>query len=532
MQGDYGLKVLIVTGIRAKPIVDKYVSESKVPAEVISLPVEVAALMSPEYISTMLRSVETAKFDKILLPGLIPGDVSVVEHITGVPTFKGPKHAADLPLVLEAMDRVQLSTTIPASDLTYNAIREQASKELEAIYKEEVELARSGIGISIEGGKRTLWIGPQYSPRVLGEIVDASLLPDEAIRALAMSFVEAGAEIVDIGMVAAGGDPENAERAVRIAKEAVPTPVSIDTGDVKEMKAAVEAGVDLILSVNALTLKQASEFATQLPVVVTPTNNEGFCPNEPAPKLEQLNKNIELARSLGFKKIIADPVLTPLLTPSTTESLVAYSEFKRRNPSLPMLFGAGNVTELVDCDSLGANTLLAAMACELGVSIILTTEASNKTKGTIWEMSTAVKMAMLSRRRKSSLEDLGFDLLVLKEKRRHEEPYDRKVEDTVKVVRAPSREFIYDRLGCFRIMLDRDRGEIAACHFVYGSNQPDLIVKGVDPLDITTTVIENGLISRMDHAAYLGAELEKAEVALVTGKSYTQDLPLFTKDAK
>jgi len=526
------LSVLIVTGILAKPIVDKYVSESKVPAEVISFPIEVAALMSPQYISTMLRSVETSKFDKILLPGLIPGDVSVVKDTTGVPTFKGPKHAADLPVVLEAMDRVQLSSTIPASDLIYNAIREQASKELEAIYKEEIELARRGIGIPIKAVERTLWIGPEYSPRVLGEIVDASVLPDETIRALAMNFVDSGAEIVDIGMVAGGGDPENAKRAVRITKETVPTPVSIDTGDVKEMKAAVEAGVDLVLSVNALTLKRASEFATQLPVVVTPTNNEGFCPTETAAKLEQLNKNIELARSLGFKKIIADPVLTPLLTPNTTESLVAYSEFKRRNPPLPMLFGAGNVTELVDCDSLGANTLLAAMACELGASIILTTEASNKTKGSVREVSTAVKMAMLSRRRKSPPKDLGFDLLVLKEKRRHEEPYDRKVEETVKVVRAPSREFIYDPLGCFRIILDRNRGEIVVSHFVYGGNQPDLIVKGVDPLDITTTVIENGLISRMDHAAYLGAELEKAEIALVTGKSYTQDLLLFTKDAK
>ena len=526
------MTVLIITGIRAKPIVDKYVSESKVPAKVISLPVEVAALMSPQYVSTMLRSMETSRFDKILLPGLIPGDVSVVQDTTGVPTFKGPKHAADLPVVLDAIDKVQLSSTIPASDLTYNAIREQASKELEAIYKDEIELARSGIGIPIEGVRGTLWIGPQYSPRVLGEIVDASVLSDETIRTSAMRFVESGAEIVDIGMVAAGRDPENAKRAVRIAKETVPTPVSIDTGDVEEMKAAVEAGVDLILSVNALTLKQASEFATQLPVVVTPTNNEGFCHTEAAPKLEQLNKNIELARSLGFKKVIADPVLTPLLTPSTTESLVAYSKFKRRNPSLPVLFGAGNVTELVDCDSLGANTLLAAMACELSASIILTTEASDKTRGAIREVSTAVKMAILSRRRKSSPEDLGLDLLVLKEKRRHEEPYERKLEDTVKVVGARKREFIYDRLGCFRIMLDRDRGEIAACHFVYGSNQPDLIVKGVDPLDITTTVIENGLISRMDHAAYLGAELEKAEIALVTGKSYTQDLPLFTKAAK
>ncbi len=34
---------------------------------------------------------------------------------------------------------------------------------------------------------------------------------------------------------------------------------------------------------------------------------------------------------------------------------------------------------------------------------------------------------------------------------------------------------------------------------------------------------EMGLITRLDHAAYLGRELAKAEIALVTGKEYIQD---------
>jgi dihydropteroate synthase len=38
-----------------------------------------------------------------------------------------------------------------------------------------------------------------------------------------------------------------------------------------------------------------------------------------------------------------------------------------------------------------------------------------------------------------------------------------------------------------------------------------------------------GLVSTLDHAAYLGSELAKAEVALRTGKEYIQDSSLFKK---
>jgi dihydropteroate synthase len=37
------------------------------------------------------------------------------------------------------------------------------------------------------------------------------------------------------------------------------------------------------------------------------------------------------------------------------------------------------------------------------------------------------------------------------------------------------------------------------------------------------------LVTRLDHAAYLGNELAKAEIALKTGKSYVQDNSLFDK---
>lgn len=51
----------------------------------------------------------------------------------------------------------------------------------------------------------------------------------------------------------------------------------------------------------------------------------------------------------------------------------------------------------------------------------------------------------------------------------------------------------------------------------------DAIVEGRTPAEIYTPTIERGLISRLDHAAYLGRELARAEEALRTGLPYRQD---------
>lgn len=53
-----------------------------------------------------------------------------------------------------------------------------------------------------------------------------------------------------------------------------------------------------------------------------------------------------------------------------------------------------------------------------------------------------------------------------------------------------------------------------------------MTVVGDDAKSISDTVVENKLISRLDHAAYLGRELKKAEIALKLGKNYVQDSEL------
>jgi dihydropteroate synthase len=65
-------------------------------------------------------------------------------------------------------------------------------------------------------------------------------------------------------------------------------------------------------------------------------------------------------------------------------------------------------------------------------------------------------------------------------------------------------------------------------HFTDADLQkPQNIVKGKTAAAVYGKLVELGLVSRLEHAAYLGCELAKAEVALQTGKEYLQDSSLF-----
>ena len=84
--------------------------------------------------------------------------------------------------------------------------------------------------------------------------------------------------------------------------------------------------------------------------------------------------------------------------------------------------------------------------------------------------------------------------------------------------------------GVFKIAIDRDERKIAAIHFAAAQNEkPDKIIKGENAENVYEAILNLGLIRRLDHAAYLGSELAKAEIALKTGKNYVQDSSLFGK---
>jgi dihydropteroate synthase-like protein len=207
--------------------------------------------------------------------------------------------------------------------------------------------------------------------------------------------------------------------------------------------------------------------------------------------------------------------------------LKAYQLFRIYNESTPMLFGLGNVTELIDVDSPGVNGILAALASEVGANLLFVPEYSIKAKGSVRETVTASRMMFLAERRGTPPKDLGVDLLKLKEKRWVEKLYDASIEETVEVVNAKEgAELILDDKGWFVIRIDRDADLVVATHF-RGHKDPYLVVKGNSARAIYHSILGRGLVGRLDHAAYLGKELTKAEVALKLGRSYVQDVCLF-----
>ncbi len=375
-----------------------------------------------------------------------------------------------------------------------------------------------------------LAVGKDFPMRVLAEIVDAALMDKETIQQTAKRFVKAGANLIDVGMIAGESQPDKAKRIVNWVKQVVDVPVSIDTLDPAEIKAAIEAGAELVLSGDAGNIEEIAPYAKKAAVVIIPTNQrEGYFPKRAHERVKYLEGIIAKAKLLGVSRCLADLILEPT---DILESFIAFKEFAARNPDVPLFVGVSNVTELMDADSVGVNALLIRLSQEVDASILLATEKSDKAKGTVAEEVVAAKMMFLAKKRGSVPKDLGLDLLILKDKRVHEEPYDKKLEVGAKVVDAPGKlePATLDSLGMFKISIDRAEGVLVAIY--YDSTQMDKpvnVVKGETADRVFIKIVEMGLVSRLDHAAYLGSELAKAEIALRTGKEYIQDKELFKK---
>ncbi len=520
------MRVLLVTGQLAEEMVKEYSKQSSVETQTIALQSAVAAFLTPQIIAKALQSADMSGFNMILVPGLVRGDVAEVSKVTGVPAFKGPRYAADLPLVLDSLCEVQLSTTVPACELMQEKLRQKALQEIQKTEKDRVALLKKPGNLKIGG----LAVGKDFPMRILAEIVDAALLDKETIQQTAKRFVAAGADLIDVGMIAGESQPKKAQRMVKWVKQVTKVPSSIDTLDPAEIKAAIGAGVDLVLSVDAGNIEEIAPFCQNVAVVVIPTNQrQGYFPKKAQDRVQFIEEIITKAKSLGMKRVLADLILEPT---DILESFIAFREFAERNPGVPLFVGVSNVTELFDADSVGINALLAKLSQEINASMLLATEKSPKAKGTVAEEVTAAKMMFLAKKRGSVPKDLGVDLLILKDKRTHEEPFGKELETTAKVIHVPHKlePTILDSAGMFKIYLDRNEHVLIAVHYVSPDvTVPNKIFKGKTAESVYAKIVQTKLVSKLDHTAYLGSELAKAEIALRTGKGYVQDGVLFQK---
>ncbi|WP_315762440.1 DUF4346 domain-containing protein [Bradyrhizobium sp. SZCCHNS2005] len=90
------------------------------------------------------------------------------------------------------------------------------------------------------------------------------------------------------------------------------------------------------------------------------------------------------------------------------------------------------------------------------------------------------------------------------------------------VVGTVPEKMVSDPAGYFVIFVDRLRGLLNMEHYE-NNGVLTTIIEGRIAAEVYMTAIDRALLSRLDHAAYLGRELARAEHALSSGEPYVQD---------
>jgi dihydropteroate synthase-like protein len=429
--------VLFVTGKLAEPALRRVLAdlEPAVEAEVAVLRITVAALMTTPWIARFLEVPPGTEL--VLIPGLCEGDVEVLRERFGVPVEKGPKDLRDIPR--------HFGRTAAAPE--YGAHR-------------------------IE---------------ILAEINNAPRLSRAAVRAAADYFRASGADVIDLGCTPGLPFPALADVVRELRAEGFR--ISIDSFDPAEIAVAVEAGAELVLSVNGTNLESARGLAgTGVRVVVIPDFGEG---------LDTLARNVETLEQWGVRYLI-DPVVEPIGF-GFMASLERYAEVHRRYPDADQMMGIGNITELTSADSTGVNALLVAICEEVGVRAVLTTEVIPWARGSVREIDIARRLMHHAVRHRTVPKGVDDRLLTVKDPRVLEYG-EAELRELHAAITDPN----------FRIFTDRDTITVF---------NHEIFVRGTDIQEIFSRLG----VDEATHAFYLGRELMKAKLAITLGKTYRQE---------
>jgi dihydropteroate synthase len=435
--GRAGQRVLFVTGKLAEPSLRRVLAEMAplFHYDVAVLKITVAALMTTSWIA---KSLDTPPgVDLVMIPGLCEGETAVLAERLGVPVEKGPKDLRDIPRHFGR----------PAEAREYGA----------------------------------------WDIEIVAEINNAPRLTRDAIRREAARYRESGADIIDIGCTPGLPFPALADVVSELVNGGMR--VSVDSLDRDEITAAVDAGAELVLSVNGSNIDVAEALAGGgARFVVIPDMGGG---------LDSLEPSIARLQAWGVPFLI-DPVLEPIGM-GFMASLERYAEARRRWPAAEMLMGIGNLTELTAADSTGVNALLIAVCQELGIRSVLTTEVIPWAHGAVREVDVARRLMHYAVTKHTVPKGVDDRLVTVKD------PV--VLSYSEQELRALQAEITDPN---YRIFAD------AETITVFNSER---FVRGTD----IQTIFAQLDVDDPAHAFYLGKELAKASLAVALGKTYRQE---------
>ena len=430
-------RVLFVTGRLAEPGLRRTLAEMA-PAfayDVAVMKITVAALMTTPWIARFLAV--PAGTDLVLIPGLCEGDTAAIADRAGVRVEKGPKDLRQIP---EYFGRA-------AAARDYGA----------------------------------------YAIEIVAEVNNAPRLERAALRREADHYRASGADVIDIGCTPGREFPGLADTVRELVDAGMR--VSVDSFDAGEIRTAVAAGAELVLSINRSNLDVARDFTgTATRVVVIPDFGQG---------LETLEPTIAALERWGVSYLI-DPVIEPIGF-GFFASLGRFAEVRRRHPLAPLFMGIGNITELTAADTTGVNALLIAMCEELGVRAVLTTEVIPWARGVVREVDIARRLMHHAVARQTLPKGVDDRLVTLKDPTIRAYP-EAELRELQARVTDPN----------FRIFADRE---------VITVFNDEVFVRGTDIQEIFAQLG----VDEATHAFYLGRELMKARLALALGKNYRQE---------
>jgi dihydropteroate synthase len=436
-------RVLFITGRLAEPSLRRTLTGMTLPFayDVAVLKITVAALMTTTWIAQHLAAdAIPGGTDLVLIPGLCEGDPHVISDTLGVRVAKGPKDLREIP---GYFGRASAAAAYGAWDI-----------------------------------------------EILAEINNAPRLTRQALRAEADYFHSSGADIIDVGCTPGLPFPALGD----VVRELVDAGmrVSVDTFDRDEIRTAVSAGSELVLSVNGSNIDVARDLAGSGARVVVLPDLGG--------PLETLDPSLEKLAQWRVPYLI-DPILEPI-GHGFMASLERYATVRRRYPHAEMLMGIGNLTELTAADSTGVNAMMIAVCQELGIRAVLTTEVIPWARGSVREVDVARRLMHFAIAQHTIPKGVDDRLVTVKDPA------------ILAFSEAELRGLQQDITDPnFRIFTDRDTITVL---------NNDRFVRTRDVQDIGAIFDQLG-VTESTHAFYLGKELARASLAVTLGKTYRQE---------